>query len=43
LRAGSPIAEAFCRSRLGAAHGLAFGTLPTTLDFELPIGRALPA
>ncbi|WP_132985117.1 acyl-CoA dehydrogenase family protein [Luteimonas terricola] len=32
LRAGSPIAEAFCRSRLGADHGLALGTLPTDLD-----------
>jgi len=43
LRAGSPVAEAFCRSRLGAAHGLAFGTLPSTLDFGVPIERALPA
>ena len=42
LRAGSPVAEAFCRSRLGAAHGLAFGTLPTTLDFDAAIARALP-
>jgi putative acyl-CoA dehydrogenase len=43
LRGGSPAAEAFCRSRLGAAHGLAFGTLPATLDFGLLIERALPA
>jgi putative acyl-CoA dehydrogenase len=44
LRAGSPVAEAFCRSRLGAAHGLAFGTLPTTgIDFAAVIRRALPA
>jgi len=43
LRAGSPAAEPFCRSRLGAAHGLAFGTLPTTLDFSALIDRALPA
>jgi putative acyl-CoA dehydrogenase len=43
LRAGSLVAEAFCRSRLGAAHGLAFGTLPSTLDFGVAIERALPA
>jgi putative acyl-CoA dehydrogenase len=43
LRAGSPMATAFCRSRLGAAHGLAFGTLPTELDFGAIIARALPA
>jgi putative acyl-CoA dehydrogenase len=43
LRAGSPVATAFCRSRLGAAHGLAFGTLPTELDFGAIIARALPA
>lgn len=44
LRAQSPVAEAFCRSRLGAAHGLAFGTLPTTgVDFAALIARALPA
>jgi putative acyl-CoA dehydrogenase len=41
LQAGSPAAEPFCRSRLGAAHGLAFGTLPTTLDFGGLIARAL--
>src|SRR5690554_5875865 len=28
LRAGSPAATEFCRSRLGNGHGLAFGTLP---------------
>ncbi|HVI26463.1 MAG TPA: acyl-CoA dehydrogenase family protein [Xanthomonadaceae bacterium] len=43
LRAGSPAAPAFCRSRLGAAHGLAFGTLPGDLDFGALIARALPA
>ena len=44
LRAGSPVAEAFCRSRLGAAHGLGFGTLATTgVDFAAIIQRALPA
>ncbi|NUS37765.1 MAG: DNA alkylation response protein [Lysobacter sp.] len=44
LRAGSPVAAAFSRSRLGTAHGLAFGTLPTTgVDFAAIIERALPA
>ena len=47
LRAGSPMADAFCRSRLGGAHGLALGTLPADLPFDnLPfdnvIGRAFP-
>jgi putative acyl-CoA dehydrogenase len=42
LRADSPLAMPFCRSRLGAAHGLAFGTLPTNLDFAALIDRALP-
>jgi putative acyl-CoA dehydrogenase len=42
LRAGSPAAKAFCRSRLGAAHGLAFGTLPIGIDFDVLIARALP-
>src|SRR3546814_2497181 len=27
LRAGSPVADAFCRSRLDGVHGLAFGSL----------------
>ncbi|MDN5781306.1 MAG: DNA alkylation response protein, partial [Luteimonas sp.] len=40
LQARSPLADAFCRSRLGGAHGLAFGTLPAGLDHGLPIGRA---
>jgi putative acyl-CoA dehydrogenase len=42
LRAGSPAAEPFCRSRLGGAHGLAMGTLPVSADFEVLIERALP-
>jgi putative acyl-CoA dehydrogenase len=41
--AGSPGAEAFCRSRLGGAHGLGFGTLPADLDFESIVQRGLPA
>lgn len=42
LRTGSPVAEPFCRSRLGGAHGLAMGTLPAETDFAPLIGRALP-
>ncbi|RDZ27967.1 acyl-CoA dehydrogenase family protein [Lysobacter silvisoli] len=42
LRAGSPCAEAFCRSRLDSAHGLVFGTLPSDVDFETLLQRALP-
>lgn len=42
LRAQSPAAEAFCRSRLGAAHGLGLGTLPVDMDFAPLIARALP-
>jgi putative acyl-CoA dehydrogenase len=42
LRADSPLADAFCSSRLGGAHGLAFGTLPTSIDHGLPIERAWP-
>lgn len=40
LRAGSPIADAFCRSRLGGQHGLALGTLPTDTPFECLLARA---
>jgi len=42
LRAASPVAEAFCQSRLGDAHGLVFGTLPAGVDFGPLIERALP-
>lgn len=42
LQAGSPCAEAFCRSRLGGAHGLAFGTLPGDIGFAAILQRALP-
>ncbi|WP_440976529.1 acyl-CoA dehydrogenase family protein [Pseudoxanthomonas winnipegensis] len=42
LRTGSPVAEPFCRSRLGGAHGLAMGTLPAETDFARLIARALP-
>ncbi len=40
LRAGSPAADAFCRSRLGGEHGLALGTLPMDADFAAIVGRA---
>ncbi len=42
LRAGSPAAGAFCRSRLGGARGLAFGTLPAGGDFASVLRRAWP-
>ncbi|GAB3096547.1 acyl-CoA dehydrogenase family protein [Lysobacter terrae] len=42
LRARSPLAEAFCRSRLDA-HGRVFGTLPAGIPFAEIIERALPA
>src|SRR5690606_9317746 len=42
LRAGSPVAEAFCRSRLGGEHGLALGTLPVPVDHVSVMDRALP-
>jgi putative acyl-CoA dehydrogenase len=42
LRARSPAAEAFCRSRLGGAHGLAMGTLPAGVALAELIDRALP-
>ncbi|SFK75202.1 acyl-CoA dehydrogenase family protein [Lysobacter sp. cf310] len=42
LDAHSPCAEAFCRSRLGGAHGLAFGTLPGDIHLAAILQRALP-
>ena len=42
LRAGSPAAHAFCRSRIDGAHGLAMGTLPVDAGFEALVGRVLP-
>ncbi|KAF1691837.1 acyl-CoA dehydrogenase family protein [Pseudoxanthomonas koreensis] len=39
---GSSLAGAFARSRLGGEHGLAMGTLPTDLDFDAILERALP-
>ncbi|WP_425602198.1 isovaleryl-CoA dehydrogenase [Luteimonas aquatica] len=40
LRTGSPAAEAFCVSRLGGGHGLAFGTLASDTDCGALIERA---
>jgi putative acyl-CoA dehydrogenase len=40
-RAGSPVAQVFCRTRLGRAHGLAFGTLPPDSSSDGVIDRAL--
>lgn len=43
IRGGNvEIAGAFCASRLGNTHGVAFGTLPTGAPFETLIERALP-
>ncbi|WP_313247220.1 isovaleryl-CoA dehydrogenase [Stenotrophomonas rhizophila] len=42
LRANSPIASAFVRTRLGGEHGMAFGTLPADLDTAAMLARALP-
>lgn len=42
LRAGSPVADAFCRSRLGGEHGLALGTLPRDAGFDALIARIQP-
>jgi len=43
LRADSPAAPLFVRSRLGGGHGLAFGTLPAEADVGPLLARALPA
>jgi putative acyl-CoA dehydrogenase len=40
LRAGSPVAEAFCRSRLGGMHGWALGTLSPDSSWDALIRRA---
>jgi len=42
LRSGSPMAEAFCYSRLGGAHGWTFGTLdPAEIDTAPLLQRAM--
>jgi putative acyl-CoA dehydrogenase len=40
LRGSSPLADPFCRSRLGGARGGAFGTLAVAIDFDAAIARA---
>jgi len=40
--APNAVSSAFCRSRLGGAHGLAFGTLPGNIDFAALLERAWP-
>ena len=37
------VADAFCASRLAGDRGLAFGTLPSGVDFRRIIERARPA
>ena len=43
LRAQSPVAEPFCRTRLDSQHGIALGTLPRDAPMGPLIERALPA
>jgi len=44
IRGGNvAIADAFCESRLGGAHGMAFGTLSGDAPFDALVERALPA
>jgi putative acyl-CoA dehydrogenase len=38
---GSPVADAFHRSRVAAPHMLAFGTLPADIDAGAILARAL--
>ena len=38
----SPVADAFCASRLAPRYRVAFGTLPKGLDLDAIISRALP-
>ncbi|ATE72605.1 acyl-CoA dehydrogenase family protein [Lysobacter capsici] len=40
--ADSPAAVGFCRSRVGDAHGLGFGTLPHDLELDAIVVRSLP-
>ena len=39
LRAGSPIARAFCASRLGNVRGRVFGVLPAGIDSDAVLAR----
>ena len=40
LCADSPLAEAFCRSRLGGGRGMVFGTLNADAGIEIALDRA---
>jgi putative acyl-CoA dehydrogenase len=40
--APEPTFDAFCRSRLAGDWGHAFGTLPSNVDFDSIIARAMP-
>ena len=43
VQGGSPaVADAFCATRLGGDHGLAFGTLPSGMDVDGILARVLP-
>jgi putative acyl-CoA dehydrogenase len=42
LRSASPAADAFVRSRLAGAHGLAFGTLDADVPVDELLARVLP-
>lgn len=42
LRSASPAADAFVRSRLAGAHGLAFGTLQADVPVDELLARVLP-
>jgi putative acyl-CoA dehydrogenase len=39
LRAGNPLAHAYCRSRLGDGRGATYGTLAAGIDLDAAIGR----
>lgn len=43
LRSGSPVAEAFCTSRIAGDHGNAYGTMSRDFDFAQLIRRAWPS
>ena len=42
VRAGNPLAAAYCRSRLGGGRGATYGTLATGIDGDVAIARILP-
>ena len=40
LRADSPLADVFCRSRLGGGRGMVFGTLNADVGTQVVLDRA---